>query len=216
MREFDRLVGDWHGEGEVPVDPPLTVTADAAIERLGELIVFRSVAQPREVPDSLSIIGGAPEGEPQPMHYFEFARGQTSLPHEPRRVDLDDLAGPNARLERPQRPGPQPALHRRDLGRRADDRGPLGERHGRCRGREGPRLPDHLRAQVAPSHSQQGFAEDPGDAHVADASARRPIGQIADLMSGGMARGYGWNATRFATTPCQPVSLARPRHRPAT
>ena len=78
MREFDRLVGDWHGEGEVPVDPPLTVTADAAIERLGELIVFRSVAQPREVPDSLSIIGGAPEGEPQPMHYFD-SRGVKRL-----------------------------------------------------------------------------------------------------------------------------------------
>jgi len=35
-----------------------------------------SVGEPAEVPDSVSIIGGAPDGEPQPMHYFN-ARGSS-------------------------------------------------------------------------------------------------------------------------------------------
>ena len=47
------------------------LTSDAKVERLGEYIVFSSVGEPAEVPDTLSIIGGAPEGEPQPMHYFD-------------------------------------------------------------------------------------------------------------------------------------------------
>jgi hypothetical protein len=78
MHEFDQLIGKWHGEGVVPIDPPMKVTSDATIERLGEFVIFRSVGQPREVPDTLSIIGGAPEGEPQPMHYFD-SRGVKRL-----------------------------------------------------------------------------------------------------------------------------------------
>jgi hypothetical protein len=78
MQEFDQLLGDWHGEGEVPIDPPMKITSDATIERLGEFVVFRSVARPTDVPDTLSIIGGAPEGEPQPMHYFD-SRGVKRL-----------------------------------------------------------------------------------------------------------------------------------------
>ncbi len=50
------------------------MSAEAKIERLGEFIVFSSVGEPGELPDSLSIIGGAPDGEPQPMHHFD-ARG---------------------------------------------------------------------------------------------------------------------------------------------
>jgi len=56
----------------------MRLTSDAKIERLGAYIVFRSVGQPAEVPDTLSIIGGAPEGEPQPMHYFD-SRGVKRL-----------------------------------------------------------------------------------------------------------------------------------------
>ena len=41
------------------------------VERLGKFLVFRSSGEPVEVPDNISIIGGAPEGEPQPMHYFD-------------------------------------------------------------------------------------------------------------------------------------------------
>jgi hypothetical protein len=78
MHEFDRLIGKWRGEGEVPTDPPVKITSDATIERLGEFVIFRSVGQPREVPDTLSIIGGAPAGEPQPMHYFD-SRGVKRL-----------------------------------------------------------------------------------------------------------------------------------------
>ena len=100
MKEFDRLIGEWHGEGEIPMEPPLKISQEAKIERLGKFIVFRSVGQPAEVPESISIIGGAPAGEPQPMHYFH----------------LEVLAGPRRGLERPRRPRLQPALHRRDLG----------------------------------------------------------------------------------------------------
>jgi hypothetical protein len=70
MSTFEQLIGDWHGEGQFP-DPPLKMSAEATIEPMGEFIVFRSVAEPAELPDSLSIIGGGPEGEPQPMHYFD-------------------------------------------------------------------------------------------------------------------------------------------------
>ena len=71
MKGFEALIGEWHGEGEVPSDPPMKLSVDATIERLGEFVVFRTVGEPAEMPDSLSIIGGAPEGEPQPMHYFD-------------------------------------------------------------------------------------------------------------------------------------------------
>jgi hypothetical protein len=32
---------------------------------------MRSVGEPAEMPDSVSVIGGAPDDEPQPMHYFD-------------------------------------------------------------------------------------------------------------------------------------------------
>ena len=70
MHEFEPLIGEWHGEGEFP-DPPLKLAAETTIERLGEFIVIRSVGEPAEVPDTISIVGGAPHGEPQPMHYFD-------------------------------------------------------------------------------------------------------------------------------------------------
>lgn len=68
---FDRLLGTWRGEGEIPVEPPLLISVEATVERMGAFIVFRSSGLPAEVPDSVSIIGGAPDGEPQPMHYFD-------------------------------------------------------------------------------------------------------------------------------------------------
>ena len=78
MQEFEPLLGRWHGEGVLPIDPPMSLISDAKIERLGAFIVFSSVGEPAEVPDTLSIIGGAPEGEPQPMHYFD-SRGVKRL-----------------------------------------------------------------------------------------------------------------------------------------
>ena len=78
MKEFEPLIGAWHGEGEIPIDPPMRISADATVERLGVFIVFRSTSEPPDVPDNISIIGGAPGGEPQPMHYFD-ARGVERL-----------------------------------------------------------------------------------------------------------------------------------------
>jgi hypothetical protein len=78
MKDFERLIGAWHGEGDVPAQPPIKVASDATIERLGEFIVFRSVGYPAEMPDTIAIIGGAPDGEPQPMHYFD-SRGVKRL-----------------------------------------------------------------------------------------------------------------------------------------
>jgi hypothetical protein len=71
VKEFEPLIGTWHGEGEIPIDPPMKITVEAKIERLGTFLVFRSVAEPADVPDNISIIGGAPDGDPQPMHYFD-------------------------------------------------------------------------------------------------------------------------------------------------
>jgi hypothetical protein len=116
MKEFEPLIGEWHGEGEIPIQPPMKVAAEAKIERLGEFIVFSSVGEPAEMPDSVSIVGGAPHGEPQPMHYFD-ARGVKRLfMMSLGRLHLEDLASPGRGLERPPRPRLQPALHRRDLG----------------------------------------------------------------------------------------------------
>jgi hypothetical protein len=78
MKQFEPLIGEWRVEGEIPIEPPMKVSGEATIERLGAFIVFRSVAEPAEVPDSLSVIGGAPEDEPQPMHYFD-SRGVKRL-----------------------------------------------------------------------------------------------------------------------------------------
>ena len=78
MKQFEPLIGEWHGEGEIPIEPPMKVTVEAKISRLGKFILFSTVGKPAEVPDSVSIIGGAPEGEPQPMHYFD-SRGVKRL-----------------------------------------------------------------------------------------------------------------------------------------
>ena len=71
MKQFEPLIGRWHGEGTIPIDPPMAISVAATVEPLGAFIVFRSVGRPAEVPDNVSIIGGALEGDPQPMHYFD-------------------------------------------------------------------------------------------------------------------------------------------------
>ena len=78
MKEFEPLIGEWHGEGEIPMESPMKISTDAKLERLGKLIVFTSVSTAGEAPNSISIIGGGPDGKPQPMHYFD-ARGVTRL-----------------------------------------------------------------------------------------------------------------------------------------
>src|SRR3979409_1624051 len=78
MKEFEPLIGEWRVEGEIPTEPPMMVSGAAKIERLGEFIVFSSAAEPVEVPDSISIIGGGPPGEPPPMRYLD-ARGVMRL-----------------------------------------------------------------------------------------------------------------------------------------
>ena len=78
LRQFEPLIGDWHGEGELSTDPPVNLSAEVSIERLGEFVLLRSLGQPAEFPDSISIIGGAPDGDPQPMHYFD-SRGVKRL-----------------------------------------------------------------------------------------------------------------------------------------
>ena len=78
MQAFEPLIGEWHGEGELPIDPPMTISVESTVERLGEFVVMRSVGVPAEMPSTISIIGGAPVGEPQPMHYFD-SRGVKRL-----------------------------------------------------------------------------------------------------------------------------------------
>ena len=71
MHDFDDLIGEWRTTGEIPMDPPLRITGTTTIERLGAFVVIRSAGEPVEVPDSISIVGGAQDGQPQPMHYFD-------------------------------------------------------------------------------------------------------------------------------------------------
>jgi hypothetical protein len=71
MNDFEWLIGEWNGEGEIPIEPPMRIAVKATVQRLGAFIVFRSVTAVGEVPGSVSIIGGAPDGQPQPMHYFD-------------------------------------------------------------------------------------------------------------------------------------------------
>ena len=71
MKGFEVLIGEWHGEGELPIEPPLKMSVEASIRALGEFMVFSSVGEPADLPDSISIIGGALDGDPQPMHYFD-------------------------------------------------------------------------------------------------------------------------------------------------
>jgi hypothetical protein len=102
MKEFEALIGEWHGEGEIPIEPPLKISAEAKIERLGAFLVFSSKGEPADVPDGISIIGGAPEGDPQPMHYFD-SRGVkrlylTTIEGSTWRISLapgEDWNGPN-------------------------------------------------------------------------------------------------------------------------
>jgi hypothetical protein len=78
MSAFEPLIGTWHGEGKIPSEPPFTVSVEATIERLGAFLVMRTVGEPAEMPDTLAVIGGAPDDEPQPMHYFD-SRGVTRM-----------------------------------------------------------------------------------------------------------------------------------------
>jgi hypothetical protein len=71
MNAFEPLIGEWHGEGAFPIDPPMQLSVEARVERLGPFVVLRSVGEPAELPDSISIIGGVADGEPQPMRYFD-------------------------------------------------------------------------------------------------------------------------------------------------
>ena len=69
---MDQLIGEWDAAGEMDFDGrKITVTGHTTIEPLGEFVVLRATVQPREFPDSVSIIGGGEEGEPAPMHYFD-------------------------------------------------------------------------------------------------------------------------------------------------
>lgn len=77
MKDFEPLIGEWHGEGEL-ADPPMKMSAETKVERMGEFLIIRSVGEPADLPDTLSIVGGAPNGEPQPMHYFD-SRGVKRL-----------------------------------------------------------------------------------------------------------------------------------------
>ena len=78
MHDLEPLIGRWHGEGDLPMDPPMQVSVEATIEPMGEFILLRTVGEPAEMPATLAVIGGAPDGEPQPMHYFD-SRGVQRL-----------------------------------------------------------------------------------------------------------------------------------------
>ncbi len=102
MNGFEPLIGEWHGERQMAIEPPMKVFEEVKIEGLGELTVFSTVGEPAELPDSIAIIGGAPAGEPQPMHYFDARGVQAAFLDDPRRLHVDiwraagkDCTGPH-------------------------------------------------------------------------------------------------------------------------
>jgi hypothetical protein len=48
VKEFEPLIGEWQGEGEMPMDPPVKISAEAKIERLGTFVVFSTVGEPAD------------------------------------------------------------------------------------------------------------------------------------------------------------------------
>jgi hypothetical protein len=72
MQDFERLIGNWLGGGEieVPPGPSMKLSERVRIEPLGAFLVMSTVGEPAELPDSIAIIGGAVDGA-QPMHYFD-------------------------------------------------------------------------------------------------------------------------------------------------
>lgn len=70
MDQFEPLIGRWHGSGEIPAEPPLAISVEMTVERMGALVVMRSAGQPEELPDSIWIIT-AGSGEAQPVAYFD-------------------------------------------------------------------------------------------------------------------------------------------------
>jgi hypothetical protein len=135
MQEFEPLLGEWHGEGEMPLEPPMKIAANVSIERLGEFIVMRTTGEPAEMPDSISIIGGAPAGEPQPMHYFD-SRGV-------KRLFMTTLEGSTWRIWRA--PGEDwhgpdgPGFNQRFIGEMSADRRTISGRWERGLGDAGDR-----------------------------------------------------------------------------
>src|SRR4051812_4360755 len=52
LKDFEPLIGEWHGEGELP-DPPMRMSSETRIERLGEFLVISSAGEPADLPDSI-------------------------------------------------------------------------------------------------------------------------------------------------------------------
>jgi hypothetical protein len=42
---FEALIGEWHGEAEVPMEPPMKISVEAKLERLGEFIIMTSALE---------------------------------------------------------------------------------------------------------------------------------------------------------------------------
>ena len=87
-KNFEPLIGEWHGEGVMPIDPPMKIAVEATVERLGEFFVLRSKGRPADVPDSVSIIGGAPDGDPQGRCTTSTQGSQGAVPDDARRLHV--------------------------------------------------------------------------------------------------------------------------------
>jgi hypothetical protein len=35
MKDFEALIGEWHGEGEIPIEPPMKISEETKIVRPG-------------------------------------------------------------------------------------------------------------------------------------------------------------------------------------
>jgi len=41
VKQFESLIGEWHGAGEIPMEPPMKVSVEAKISHLAKLSATR-------------------------------------------------------------------------------------------------------------------------------------------------------------------------------
>ena len=105
MHEFERLIGEWEGEGELPTDPPMRIRTWATVEHLGNV-------------PGLPLVRRARRGPRQPLDHRRRTRGRAAadallrrprrparVPDDPRRLDWTIWLAPGYDWNGPHGPG---------------------------------------------------------------------------------------------------------------
>lgn len=80
LKNLDRLVGEWHTEISMPIDPPIVTRGRTVVEWLdaGPFIVLRGSVEHPDFPTSTAIVGGDDSTETYSMLYSD-SRGVTRI-----------------------------------------------------------------------------------------------------------------------------------------